>query len=150
LNTASQKRRILVIDDDQDMQIFIATLLKDDGFKPVVASTPEKGLQKAMQTAPALIIMDIPIPVEKGIDLYQALKQNETLKDIPVIMISSLDKSTLFQYQSVAKLLKNQKSAVPEAFLKKPLEAEELLALTREILAATDRKKESKAQEQRQ
>ncbi len=134
MDKVSAKPKILVIDDDQDMRIFIATLLKDDGFKPVVADTPEKGLAKAARNQPALIILDIPIPVETGIDLYQTLKQDQVLKHIPVIMISSLDPNTLFQYQSAAKLFKQQKIAMPEAFLKKPLEAEELLALTRKFL----------------
>lgn len=134
MNTVSKRPRILVIDNDQDMQIFIATLLKDGGFRPDIADTPERGLLKARRKKPSLIIMDIPIPVEKGLTLYQALRMNDSLKEIPVIMISSLEQNILLQYQSAAKRLKDQKME-PEAFLKKPLEAEELLTLTRKVLA---------------
>ncbi len=150
MDTGSVKPKILVIDDDQDMQIFIATLLKDDGFKAVVAETPGKGLAKAARNRPMLIILDIPIPVETGIDLYQTLKQDPDLKHIPVIMISSLDPNTLFQYQSTAKLFKQQKIAMPEAFLKKPLEAEDLLALIREILEKSGRRPDDPDHEKRE
>ncbi|NOY70012.1 MAG: response regulator, partial [Deltaproteobacteria bacterium] len=132
MNTETKK--VLILDDDSDMRIFLSNLLEADGFSPVIAENSHEGLLKAMKERPDLIILDVPMPEKKGIQIHQDLKHDKRFKDIPVIMISPLDKKTLQQYQRTIKGYNDQDMPSPEAYLKKPLEAEELLALVRKFV----------------
>ena len=53
--------------------------------------------KKAVAERPSVIILNMMMPGESGIRLYQQLKQDETLRQIPVIMLSTLDKDTFLK-----------------------------------------------------
>jgi len=86
-------KKVLVVDDELDMRIFITTLLETSGFKPFSAEDGIQGLEIARQRKPALIILDVMMPKESGINMYRELKNDPELKDIPVIMLSALSRN---------------------------------------------------------
>ena len=122
---AENKKKILVVDDEPDTVMFLSNLLESDGFEPVVAENQAQGLWMARTKNPAVILIDMAMPREAGIELYRSMKQDGDLKTTPVIMLSNLDKKTFFQYQKSIPL--------PDAYLLKPPEAEELLGIIREL-----------------
>lgn len=127
-------KRVLVVDDELDMRTFITTLLETEGFKPYSAEDGVKGLEVAREKKPALIILDIMMPRESGISMYRDVKNDPTLKDIPVIMLSALSKKTFFHSQKVLNEYKGETIPEPEAYIEKPPEPEELLAAINRIL----------------
>ncbi len=128
-------KTILVVDDDPDMRIFFSTLLITSGFKPIVAKTGNEGIQKAREKYPCFIILDVPMPGNGGMDMYHNLKLDQTLKNIPVIMTSTLDQKTFNHYRKVKGTRYNQDIKHPDAFLEKPPEAAELIKLIKDILS---------------
>ncbi|MFZ0928065.1 MAG: response regulator, partial [Syntrophobacteraceae bacterium] len=82
-------KRILVVDDEQDVRVFMTTLLETSGFKPMAATNGQEGLEMARRQKPALIIMDIMMPKESGIFMYREVKKDPQLSGIPVIMVSA-------------------------------------------------------------
>ena len=131
----TNKLKILIVDDDPDMRIFFSTLLKSGGFKPIVARTGSEGIEKAKKERPVFIIMDVPMPDNGCMQMYRYLKQDNQLKKIPVIMVSSIDKQTFTHYQKTKGIRLGQDIISPEAFLEKPPEAAEVLDLIQATLA---------------
>jgi two-component system phosphate regulon response regulator PhoB len=127
-------KKVLVVDDELDMRIFMATLLETSGYKPLVAEDGVQGLEIAREKKPALIILDIMMPKESGIALYRDLKNDPALKDIPVIMLSALSKKTFFHSQKVLDEYKGEKIPEPAAYIEKPPEPDELLEAIRNSL----------------
>ena len=122
-----KKKKILVVDDELDMRTFITTLLETSGYRPIIAVNGEEGIQKARETKPAAIILDVMMPREGGIQMYRELKMDDELKDIPVIMLSAIAKKTFFHSQQVLNTYRGQKVPQPAAYIEKPPETEELL-----------------------
>jgi CheY-like chemotaxis protein len=129
-----KKKRILVVDDELDMRTFITTLLETSGYKPIIAVNGEDGILKAREKKPAAIILDVMMPREGGIQMYRELKNDEELKDIPVIMLSAIAKKTFFHSQQVLNTYRGQKVPEPAAYIEKPPETEELLQILEQCL----------------
>jgi CheY-like chemotaxis protein len=134
--THVERKKILVVDDEANMRIFLCNLLGNCGFQPIGAGDQIEGLQKAKEQKPALIILDVMMPKESGILLYRQLREDERLKQVPVIMVSTIDKKTFSRYQKFQSAW--QKAGVPEpgAYLEMPLETDELVRLVREMTSS--------------
>ena len=122
-----KKQKILVVDDELDMRTFIATLLETSGYRPIVATNGEEGIAKAREHKPAVIILDVMMPKEGGVQMYRELKTDDELKSIPVIMLSAIAKKTFFHSQKLLNTYRGQIVPEPEAYIEKPPETEQLL-----------------------
>ncbi len=127
-------KRVLVVDDEQDVRVFMKTLLETNGYKPHTAEDGKQGLEMARAKKPALIILDIMMPKESGIYMYRELKKDPDLKEVPVIMVSALAKKTFFHSQQVLDAYEGGQIEEPAAYIEKPPEAEELLQVIKGIL----------------
>ena len=127
-------KKVLVVDDELDMRVFISTLLETNGFKPLGAEDGQQGLAVAKQHKPVLVIMDVMMPKESGIFLYRALKTDPELQKIPVIVCSALSKKTFFHSQKVLDEYEGKPLGEPNEYIEKPPEPEELLDAVQRIL----------------
>jgi len=141
LGSAVMKNIILVVADESDMRIFLSNLLSSVGFQPVSAINMPEGLQTAKTSQPALIILDVMMAGKEGIRMYHHLKNDEMLKNIPVIMLSAIDRETFFLYEKFQPARGGSGVPEPDAYLEKPPEADELLHLV-QSLTALDASKE--------
>ena len=131
------KRRIkvLIVDDESDMRFFLCNLLGGCGYATIQAADRNDGLRKAKKEKPAVIILDVMMPNEDGLQFYRELKQDDRLRGIPVIMVSSVGKNTFLQYQRSYCTLPEADPAVPGAYLKKPLNTDELIGWVQALTA---------------
>jgi len=134
----TQRLKILIIDDELDMRIFLCNLLGTCGYTPIDAADRKEGLQKAREEKPALIILDVMMPKEGGIQMYRDLKQDRELKQVPVIMLSTIDRKTFLRYQSVYRSRMGWDMPDPGAYLEKPLEAREPINTVRMLTKNTE------------
>lgn len=129
-------KKILVVDDEADMRIFVSTVLETSGFQPVPAEDGTKALDLARSEPPALIILDVMMPgIDDGIQTYQQFKTDEKLNRIPIIMLSAVAKKTFFHTIRMLTAHKGHTVAEPEAYMEKPPDANELIRLINELLA---------------
>lgn len=128
-------RPILVVDDDPDMQVFLANLLTEGGFEALVAESGPEGLRLASDVRPALILLDARLSRQPGQDVYRSLKLDPILRRIPVIMLSLLPRKTCLYYRKLADSRQGERLPEPEAFLDKPPEADDLLGRVRRLVA---------------
>ena len=120
-------KKVLVVDDELDMRTFITTLLETNGYKPLAATNGKEGLEVALDKKPSLVILDVLMPKESGINMYRELKRHAALKDIPVIICTAVSKKTFFHSQKVLNQYQGEKVSEPEGYIEKPPEPEELL-----------------------
>ena len=133
-----ERKKILIVDDELDIRIFLCNLLGNCGYEPIDAGDIDEGMQKAVREKPALIILDVTMPKETGIQMYRELKEHEDLKNVPVIMVSAIDKKTFSFYQKFQGTPRHKVVPDPGAYLEKPLEAEELIELVRTLTEADE------------
>ena len=120
-------KKVLIVDDELDMRIFVSTLLETSGFKPLTAVDGKDGMVVARSKKPSVVILDVMMPNESGIGMYRELKNDPELKDIPVIMLSALSKKTFYHSQKVMDEYKGENVPEPSAYIEKPPEPDELL-----------------------
>lgn len=132
----SMAKKVLIIDDEADIQTFLMTLLKEHGYETMAASDGEKGWEALKVFRPDLITLDIIMPKETGQKFYRRLVKDSEFKDIPVIILSGVTRYKELFGRDHATMPK------PYAFVEKPIVPEELIALIEEALGA---RKKSKA-----
>jgi DNA-binding response OmpR family regulator len=138
LHSEIERKKILIIDDELDMRIFLCNLLGNCGYEAIDAGSKDQGMQKAVRERPALIILDVTMPKETGIQMYRELKEHEDLKNVPVIMVSAIDKKTYLLCQKFQGTPRHKNLPDPGAYLEKPLEAEELIELVRTLTTSDE------------
>jgi two-component system phosphate regulon response regulator PhoB len=127
-------KKILVVDDELDTRIFLFNLLNASGFNPITANNKAEGLKKAVAERPSVIILNMMMPGESGIRLYQHLKQDEALRQIPVIMLSTLDKDTLLKCHNLHGYRQSEAYELIDKFMEKPVETEDLLTAVQNLI----------------
>ena len=138
MHSQIERKKILIVDDELDMRIFLCNLLGNCGYEPIDAGDKDEGMQRAVREKPALIILDVTMPKESGIQMYRELKEHEDLKNVPVIMVSTIDKKTFAFYQKFQSTPRDRKVPERGAYLEKPLEAEELIRLVHTLTTAEE------------
>jgi two-component system phosphate regulon response regulator PhoB len=137
-----QKKTVLIVDDEIDMRLFLKTLLETSGYHTLRAQNGAEGLEAAIAHQPDLIILDIMMPKEGGVQMYGQLKTRETLRQIPVIVLSAISRKTFFHYLKMLSVRLADVIPEPDAYLEKPPEAQEVLTLVADL---TRGRPESKA-----
>ena len=125
-----KKKTVLIVEDELDMRIFISTLLETNGYQPLMTRDGNEGMLKAKDVGPDLIILDVMMPGEGGVQMYRQLKTDQNLCDIPVIMLSAVAQKTFAHYLNMVNARLKNPIPDPEAYIEKPPEAEELLKMT--------------------
>jgi CheY-like chemotaxis protein len=88
MNTANNT--ILVVDDDYDIRRSIGSALEDEGYSIALAENGAVGLQKLREGLRVkLILLDIMMPVLDGFEFCRAWKEDTSLRDIPVVIVSA-------------------------------------------------------------
>ncbi len=113
-------KKILVIDDDPIIVKYLVTLFADNGYETCSASDGAVALDIVNAERPDLITLDLEMPQEWGPRFYRKLVKDETLKKIPVIVISGLSGQHAI------------KDAV--AFIKKPFDPDKLLGIVKKSI----------------
>lgn len=109
-------KRILIVDDNNDILWVVEIILKRYGFEVISTLRGEEVLSKSREFHPDLILLDVFLSGVDGIDVCNSLKANPETKDIPVIMISA---HTNFK--------EIQKFCKADDFISKPFDANELV-----------------------
>jgi len=129
-----KKKTVLIVEDELDMRIFLSTLLETSGYQPIITRDGHEGLLKAKEILPDLIILDVMMPGEGGVQMYRQLKTDENLCNIPVIMLSAVTRKTFAHYLNMVNARLKDTIPDPDAYIEKPPEAEDLLKMTTALI----------------
>jgi CheY-like chemotaxis protein len=124
----SRKKKILVVDDEQDVLIYLTALFQDNGYDVITAKDGIEGFDLAKKEKPDLITLDITMPDQSGVRTYRYYKGNDELRNIPVIIITAIGDSM----RSFLKKLSGFPE--PEGFMNKPIDEKTLLQMVSDLL----------------
>ncbi len=113
-----QAKKILVVEDDLVSQRVLSARLEINGYEVITAQDGEEGLGKARKENPDLVILDLMLPKMTGYEVCRMLKFDDKYKEIPIVILSSLD-----QQDEREKAIK----AGADAYFIKPFDLELLL-----------------------
>ena len=82
--------KILIIEDDKFLRELIMQKVGKEGYGVVGAVDGEEGVKMAKEEQPGLILLDLILPAMDGFEVLRQLKEQETTKNIPVIILSNL------------------------------------------------------------
>ncbi len=125
----SEKKKILVVEDEQDVLTYLTALFQDNGYDTVTAVDGVEAFERARTEKPDLISLDIAMPDQSGLRTYRQYKKDDELKDIPVIIVTALG-------DSIRSFLKRLGVfPEPEGFMTKPIDKEKLLKMVADLLS---------------
>jgi CheY-like chemotaxis protein len=116
---------ILLCDDDEGLRELMRVTLQPSGYQFVEAVDGEGALRELASSVPDLVLLDVMLPGYSGIEVLEAMRTDETLRDIPVIVVSAWQTPE----DREAAL-----AAGADAFLPKPFEPDELTASVEQLL----------------
>ena len=117
------KRKVLVVDDEEDFAKALKVRLKANGYDVVLAHDSIQTIMMADQEKPDLIILDILIPGEDGFSISERLKQAEATHPIPIIFLTGVPGGEGRAYKSGA-----------SGYIMKPYQPEMLLETIHKVL----------------
>lgn len=84
-----RKKRILVVDDSEDMRFLLEQLLEDDGYAVILAEDGQEAISQAQQGNPDLILMDMSLPLMNGWEAVAYLRQQGPFRHTPIIAVTA-------------------------------------------------------------
>jgi two-component system phosphate regulon response regulator PhoB len=139
----SETKRILIIDDEPDARAYLKAILDEEGYETITASDGEEGLNKVQENPPHLILLDLMMPKKSGIKFLNEIKNDEQLKEVPIIVISGARQVTgvdMKHYVEEQPFKERKKEVMgvdfditPDAFLEKPINPSDLLAIVKKF-----------------
>jgi len=126
--SGSQNRRVLVVEDDEDILDSLSSILESEGYRVDASHNGRDALDRLQQSPVDAIVLDLMMPVMNGWEFVTAKKADAAIAHIPVVAISA-DNSA-------------KATAIgAEVYLPKPFEANDLVAALGRVLLDADRKK---------
>ncbi len=125
------EKTILIIDDDIDLVEIIRVTLENQGFRVIDAQTGERGLAKAREQNPDLILLDVMMgKVDEGFQVAYELRSDEATADVPILMLTAVTDQTGFDFDPA-----RDKDFLPvNEFLEKPISPRILVDMIRKHL----------------
>ncbi|NEQ95655.1 MAG: response regulator [Cyanothece sp. SIO2G6] len=129
----TEASHILVVDDNPDLRSYVSLILKQAGYQVSTARHGREGLELIQLRQPHLILTDLMMPHISGLELIQQVRQTETIKGVPIILVTAkADEDTRIEGVEQG----------ADAYLSKPFNHRELLAEVRNLLALKAREQQ--------
>jgi len=118
-------KKIMVVDDEEDIRELIAYNLKKDGFTVSIASDGEEALKQIRAGHFDLLVLDLMLPGIQGMELCRTVRNNPKTKDLPIIMLTA-------KGEEVDRILGLEIGA--DDYITKPFSPRELVARVKAVL----------------
>lgn len=139
-------KKILIVDDEPDIRAFIGAVLEENGYESITASNGDEGLELLRKERPDLVLLDLMMPKKSGMSMFQELRKDPSLSEIPVIIQTGVSEVTgvdfrNFMYkqplQDEEKFVKSTgltKYTIPDGYIEKPIDPDELIREVKKVL----------------
>jgi CheY-like chemotaxis protein len=119
---------VLVVDDEFGVAEVLQSILEDEGYRVVTAINGKQALTRLGEHTPDVIMLDYMMPIMDGTQTLAAIRNDAAFKNIPVIMMSSLEEAAV------------RETAIDyDSFLRKPFRAMAVLKLVTQLLSQSPR-----------
>lgn len=118
---------IFLVHDDPHFLTFVANVLKTRHIEVVGIESRAVCIDLCRSRRPDCLILDLMMPDDEGMHLYRQLCGDPALNDIPVILVSAIDRDLFFSYHQFVCPKSGHSLPPPLAYFEKPVEAHELI-----------------------
>jgi DNA-binding response OmpR family regulator len=126
-----EPKRILLIDDDENLLAANRVVLEAKGFLVEAVTTPDEGLEAIEAWTPDLVVLDLMMPADyEGFELARAVREDLGARDLPILMLTCVHDTTRVPYRFAC----DETYAPVDVFRDKPLAPDDLVATVREML----------------
>ena len=123
---SGKRPRVLVVDDYPDARDMYRSYLELRGFDVVEAVNGIEALQRALDSAPDVIVMDLSLPVMDGLAMIRELRKRPAGAGVPILFLTT---------ESDAEIKAQAKAAGATGWLTKPFDPEQLVRVVKKVLA---------------
>ena len=116
-------KRVLVVDDEEDVRRYLAAILEDGGFTVDTACDGNEALKMVEECAPDLISLDLVMPEKSGQRFLYSLRRNRDWSGIPVLIVTGHAHDELGK-KDLDDILAGKMISGPEVYLEKPVSPE--------------------------
>jgi len=128
-----EKYKILVVDDEKDILELLKYNLEKEGYRIKVANSGAKAIEVAKEFEPHLILLDIMMPGQDGVETCRLLRENENLVDTHIIFLTARSE----EYSEVAAF-----EVGADDYITKPVKPRALMSRIHALFRKTSKKKE--------
>ena len=126
----------LVVEDEPDYATLLAEILQEDGYSVSTAGDGIEALDRVRAIRPDIITLDIQMPRKGGVQFYRELKSDPEFNEIPVVVVTGITKDDRDMETFVRTFLDVEHLPMPDAYVEKPVDDENLLEVIRNALRA--------------
>jgi CheY-like chemotaxis protein len=142
-----QEKRVLVVDDEEDVNFYLCTALEDAGFQVDSARSVDEALKLIRERPPDFVSLDMVMPGKSGILLYHEMRRNKAWAEIPLLFVTghAKDEGVRRDLDAAAALAESTMSG-PATYLEKPVTAAKYVQAVMEILGVEGREEQTAGQ----
>ena len=119
-------RKILVVDDEEDVRTFLTTVFEDAGAEVITATDGDEALAMAIEHQPDLISLDLSMPGKDGVEAFVELRSTSETQEIPVCVVTG--------HPEFRQVIYDRPVSPPEGYLGKPVDEDKLVAYAHHII----------------
>jgi Fe-S oxidoreductase/ActR/RegA family two-component response regulator len=119
-------RKILVVDDEEDVRTFLVMVFEDAGAEVISASDGDEAIEMAREHQPDLISLDLSMPGKDGVETFVELRKNDETMEIPVCVVTG--------HPEFRQVIYDRPVSPPEGYLGKPVDEDKLVAYAHHII----------------
>ena len=148
----SDPKEILIADDSEATVVFLAQIVEDNGYRFRAAKNGKEANMAIKERRPDLVLLDIMMPRKSGINVFQEMKEDPDLKEIPIIIITGASEITGVDIKTGeedaketygddvgrrfgAALREKLNGLTPDGFIEKPIDPAFLSGKIKELLS---------------
>ena len=125
-------RKILVVDDEEDVRTFLTTVFEDAGAEVITATDGDEAVAMASEHQPDLISLDLSMPGKDGVEAFVELRKTEETREIPVCVVTG--------HPEFRQVIYDRPVTPPEGYLGKPVDEDKLVAYAHHIIEHREEK----------
>ncbi len=118
--TAPQEKKVLVVDDEEDVRLFLQTALENAGFCVDAACDGNEALEKVKADPPDCVSLDLVMPRKSGARFLYELRKDNQWRKIPVVVVTAHARDELGK-GDLDQILSDRMISGPETYLEKPV-----------------------------
>jgi CheY-like chemotaxis protein len=139
-------KKILIVDDEPDTITYISTVLEENGYTSIGAADGVEGLELARKEKPDLVLLDLMMPKKSGISMFQEMRKDSSLSNIPVVVVTGVSEVTGVDFRNFMykQPLRDEKKfvettgltkyTIPDGYIEKPFDPAELVKAVKKAL----------------
>lgn len=128
-------KRILVVDDEQDVCLYLARLFQEHGYSVACARDGYEAADNVKQTRPDLITLDLSMPNKSGVKFYREMKSTPELSRIPVVFVTAVAGPGGNPRDAERFYSTRHQVPPPDGFVAKPVDPDEMVGLVNRLVS---------------